>query len=179
VIKWVLRRDGTPPWRDAQFAHRIRLTERLRKENTRRQFPSFAQQDIHRTLTSGWLSQGNELGSRSESWFGLEKHCPFLDRGVIEFALALPEEQRWWRDQPKFVLRQAMQGLLPETVRQRHTKADFSHLFVEAFQALGGERLFETLIVGSMGWVDGVQVRGMYRQMAQRFARADRAALLS
>ena len=173
VIKWALRRDGNPPWITTQFARRIQLAERLRKHNTRRQFQSFAQEHIHNTLVSGWLSQGNESGNRLESWFGLEKRHPFMDRRVVEFALALPEAQRWRRDQPKFVLRQAMRGLLPETIRQRLTKADFSHVFVEAFQALGGECLFDSLTIASMGWVDGAQVREMYHEMTQRYARRD------
>jgi asparagine synthase (glutamine-hydrolysing) len=174
VIKWALRRDGMPPWIAAPFARRIQLAERLRKNNTRPQFQSFAQEDIHSTLVSGWLSQGKESGNRSQSWFGLERRHPFLDRRVVEFAFALPEEQRWRRDQPKFVLRQAMQGLLPETITQRLTKADFSHVFVEAFHALGGERLFDSLTIASIGWVDGAQVREMYRQMAQGYAQLDR-----
>ena len=172
AIKRALGRDGRPPWVDALFARRIQLSERLNAD-ARHQFPSFAQQDIYSGLVSGWLSQGNELGNRSEAWFGVERRHPFLDRRVVEFALALPEEQRWRRDQPKFVLRQALRGLLPESIRRRHTKADFSHVFAEALQALGGERLFDSLAVAAMGWVDGGQIRGMYRQMAQRYAQAD------
>lgn len=92
---------------------------------------------------------------------------------MIEFALALPEEQRWRRDQPKFILRQAMQGLLPETIRQRLTKADFSNVFAEALQAQGGERLFDSLSIASLRWVNGERVREMYRDLSQLYTKDD------
>lgn len=173
VIKWALmgERDGVPRWIDPQFARRIQLSERLRKKQTaRHRFSSFVQRDLSLYLTSGWSSLQRELSDRYGSWFGLEYRHPFLDRRVIEYALALPEEQRWRRDHTKFVLRQAMRGLLPETVRQRLTKADFSYVYPKAMHAQGGERLFDSLAIDSLGWVDGERVRRMYRHMATSFA---------
>jgi hypothetical protein len=173
LLRWVRRRERSPRWINEQLARRIHLAERLGERNTKRRFPSFTQEHIASILTSGWLSQGNELGSRIESWFQLEKRSPFFDLRLIEFALALPEEQRWRRDQPKFVLRQAMQGYVPEMIRRRLTKADFSHVFAEALQAVGGKRLFGSLAIAQTGWVDGAHVSEMYRQMAQRYAQSD------
>src|SRR5438552_1726703 len=111
VVKWAVRRTGVPPWMQRQFAHRARLKERLRNGTSLRRFPTVAQAEIYRAITSGWACQGYELGSRSESRFGLEKRHPLSDRRIVEFALALPEEQRWRGEQPKFILRNAMRGL--------------------------------------------------------------------
>lgn len=173
AIKRILGRDGVPPWIGLQFAQRTHVNERIRKDVARPQFSSIAQQDLLDTGTSGWQTHFLEIEDRAASWFGLEERHPFDDRRVIEFALALPEDQRWRGDQPKFILRQAMRGLLPETVRQRVSKADFSHTFVWAFQSQGGERLFDSLTIASLGWVDGAQVRALYQRMAQRYARGD------
>jgi len=158
---------------DPQFARRNQLTERLQQEQASRQFSSFAQRDLYRTLTSGWQSHFLEMEERSASWFGIEERHPLNDRRIVEFALALPEEQRWRRDQPKYLLRRALAGLLPEVVRIRRTKADFSHAFAEALKTLGGESLFNSLAIASMGWVDGAWVRRMYQQMAQLYALGD------
>jgi asparagine synthase (glutamine-hydrolysing) len=174
ALRWVLGRDGFPGWMDTQFARRIHLAERIRWEAVRRPFLSFAQEDLYRTAFSGFGAHFSEVEERSASWFGLEQRHPLHDRRIIEFALALPEEQRWRRDQTKFVLRQAMQGLLPEAIRQRVTKADFSHVFAEALRAQGGERLFDSLTIASMGWVNGARVREMYRELSQLYAAGDR-----
>jgi len=174
AVKRVLRRNGVPSWIDPQFARRIGLDERLHRQHTRLRFSSFAQKEIYCSeLTSGFLYHGNELESRSESWFSLEKRHPFLDRRVVEFGLALPEEQRWQEDQTKFVLRRAMEGFLPETILRRVTKADFSHVFVETLETAGGERLFNSLTIESMRWVDGTAIRDMYRRMLQDYRSAN------
>jgi asparagine synthase (glutamine-hydrolysing) len=173
ALRWMLRRDGFPCWMDPQFARRIRLAERTRREVVRRPFSSFAQEALHRTLWSGFGAHFLEVEERSASWFGLDQRHPLHDRRIIEFALALPEEQRWRRDQPRFVLRQAMRGLLPETIRQRLTKADFSHVFAEALLVQGGEGLFDSLTIASMGWVNGERLSGMYREMAQLYEGGD------
>ena len=173
VVKWALlgERDGVPRWIDSQFARRIQLSERLRKKHTAgHRFPTIAQKGLGLNLTSGWSCFGRESVERYGSWFGIEYRHPFFDRRVIEYALALPEEQRWRRDQTKFVLRQAMKGLLPETVRQRLTKADFSHVHPKAMHGQGGECLFDSAAIVSLGWVDRERVRTMYRHMATRFA---------
>jgi asparagine synthase (glutamine-hydrolysing) len=173
AMRWMLRRDGFPRWMDPHFARRIHLAERIRREAVRRPFASFAQEDVYRSACSGFGAHFSEVEERSASWFGLEQRHPLHDRRLIEFALALPEEQRWRRDQTKFVLRQAMQDLLPATIRQRVTKADFSHVFAEALQAQGGDHLFDSLTIASMGWVDGERVREMYRELSQHYATGD------
>jgi asparagine synthase (glutamine-hydrolysing) len=173
ALRWVLRRNGFPRWMGRRFAREIRLSKRLQRPTAKRPFSSFAQADLYRTAISGFGAHFTEMEERSASRFGFEQRHPFHDRRVIEFALALPEEQRWRRDQIKFVLRQAMYGLLPETIQQRLTKAEFSHVFAEALHAQGGEQLFDSLVIASMGWVDGEQVQTAYREMAQLYARGD------
>jgi asparagine synthetase B (glutamine-hydrolysing) len=66
---------------------------------------------------------------------GLEVRFPFLDRDLVEFALALPVSLRLRGDRVshKFVLRESMRGILPESVRDRRTKANVSHLDVLGF----------------------------------------------
>jgi asparagine synthase (glutamine-hydrolysing) len=173
AIRRFVRRDGRPSWITPSFASRIHLSDRLRVEASRRRHASFAQEDLCQWLTNGWQSQGNEIGERLSSRLGLEERSPLADRRVIEFALALPETQRWRHDQPKFILRQAMRGLLPESVRQRRTKADFSHPFADTLQAYGGTQLFDSLVTERLGWVDGEEVRALYRRLTKLYAQGD------
>jgi asparagine synthase (glutamine-hydrolysing) len=111
--------------------------------------------------------------ARWTAQFRLEGRHPFLDRRIMEFAFAIPDEQRCRREVSKFVLRGAMRGILPERVRLRRDKADLTAIYAIAINALGGERLFDRLNVADNGWVDGVMVRKMYRSMAQALSRGD------
>lgn len=172
-IRAVLGRKGLPRWIVPDFARRIGLLDRLSIEPRPRRCGTFAQEDLYRTLWSGWQAQGNEAGDRALARCGIEQRSPFNDRRIIEFAFAIPEEQRWRHGQPKFLLRQAMKGILPESVRKRNTKADFSHVFVQALRSQGGARLFESLQTERLGWIDGEEIRRMYRRMDEAYRAGD------
>ena len=171
AIRTALGREGVPAWIRPQFARRSRLRERLQKKPDRHRFESRSQRDLYRWLNSGYLVHSFECDDRSAAGAGFEMRHPFHDRRLVEFALALPPEQLWRDGQSKFVLRQAMQGLLPESVRQRSTKADFSHAVANALQAQGGEALFDTLAIDAAGWVDKGRLRALYRRMNELYAR--------
>ena len=109
------------------------------------------------------------MGSRSESRFGLERRHPLSDRRVIEFGFALPEDQRWRREQPKRILRNAVRSLVPEAIRGRLSKADFSGIFAESLNRTGGENFFHSLMTASMGWIDVKPLGRMYREMSRGY----------
>jgi asparagine synthase (glutamine-hydrolysing) len=155
------RNNGFFPWINPEFARRVNLIERLHPSRSGPRFPTFAQQDVYKEVFQGNNIHQYELEERSDSWFGLEGRHPFEDRRIAEFAVQLPESQRWRGRREKFVLRQAMRGLLPESVRQRSGKGDFTNLFEDAFRLLGGETLFESLAIEPLGWVDAIWARRM------------------
>ncbi len=171
AYSWVFRRGGIPPWIDADFARRVHLVERLRARLDEQPFRSYVQRDRFLLYRSGEQVHSCEMAERLSSRFGLESRHPFNDRRLMEFAIALPQEQRRRGAHSKFVLRQAMQSLLPETVRQRLTKAEFSHTFAQAFETLGGDRLFQRLAINM--WVNGEQVRKLYQEMVHLYSRKD------
>ena len=134
---------------------------------------SFAQQLLYQGYSSGWLSYALEMDARWTAGFRLEGRSPLLDRRILEFAFAIPDNQRFRPGVSKFVLRNSMRGILPERIRRRSSKADLTELHPMALIALGGERLFDRLNVVKNGWVDGVAVRRLYRSMAEAFSRRD------
>lgn len=171
-----LRRRMRPcnEWINRDFARRIKLADNIHQMPAPRRFPSFAQEDIARNLSSGWMLHGNDLGIHIESMFQIERRLPFFDRRLIEFALALPEEQRWRERETKFVLRKAMRGLLPEVVRQRTSKADFSYLFAETVPALAQRKdVFGELQIAKAGWVDATASHKMFRRMINLYVQND------
>ena len=173
MIRGGLGREGVPGWILPQFARRVHLRERLARKPEKHRFASHAQLEQYRWLNGGFLPHAFEHDDRSAAEAGFELRHPFHDRRLVEFAFALPPEQLWRHNQTKFVLRQAMRGLLPERVGQRPGKADFSHAAGNAFRDQGGESLFDSFAIASMHWVDTAKAGAMYRQMYQLYAKGD------
>jgi asparagine synthase (glutamine-hydrolysing) len=176
-IRCVLRRehDEVPAWIAAAFAKRTKLAERLRETPLAGEpFTTIAQREgLSPCIDFPWYSLVDRFASR----FGLEYRHPLLDRRVMEFCIALPQRQLRRNGVEKYVLRNAMKGLLPEPVRTRQTKARYgTHAYVEALQDLGGLKLFASLEIASRGWVDGARVRQIYADAVRPAARASSAA---
>ena len=167
-IKTILRpvvRRAIPAWIRADFARQVDLAHRLRGDSARVcAFPTAAQRVIASNLDSGRAMLEREVLDRFGARFSVEQRFPFHDRRVVEFALAIPEDQRWRDDETKYVLRQAARNLLPDTVRQRMTKAEFSYMFTSAVEREGADALFRTLRLAQDGYVDEVEVRRAYQR---------------
>jgi len=177
TLQSVIRRWLRPPKLPAPvtpaFAAKTKLLERL---SARRPLPlcrDFTQRALYECYSSDGLAYALLGNARWNAHFRSEGRHPFLDRRVMEFAFAIPDEQRHRRDLSKFVLRQAMRGILPERIRLRTDKADLTAIYVMAISALGGERLFDRLSVVENGWVDGAIVRKLYHSMTQALSRGD------
>lgn len=169
----VLRRHAVPRWIDPAFARRIDLEARLRAAALRPSRGGYARAALRRLLTSGWEALTNELVERGAACRGIEYRHPFYDRRLVEFALALPEEQRRRGRYTKFVLRTAIRGRMPEPVRLRISKVNLSEIYLRALGALGGERAFARLSIAEPGWVDAGRLSTMYRDAVTRAARGD------
>jgi asparagine synthase (glutamine-hydrolysing) len=63
---------------------------------------------------------------RNSMAFSVESRVPFLDHRLVEFAFALPSAIKFRGGYAKRVLRDAMDGLLPEPVRMRARKMGFA-----------------------------------------------------
>lgn len=163
IKKWVLRRDPYPPTINREFARRIGLADRLKQRPKPPRRLSFAQREVYDAFAGAFIVHGIEMEERESSSFGLEERHPFYDRRLLEFAFAIPEDQRYGNDRIKFVMRQAMGGLMPQSVCQRVAKAEFSQVVLAMFENVGAEKVFDSLTLESLGWVNGDEVRKMYR----------------
>jgi asparagine synthase (glutamine-hydrolysing) len=155
----------THSWINENFALQTKLLERISNSHSPQLFSSTAQKDIYESATNGFQLQAIEIEERDTAFSGYEQRQPFNDQRLVEFALTVPETQCHRGEQSKYVLREAMLGLLPESVRKRETKSHFSHLFAQALVALGEKQLFDSLSIGEAGWVNAEQVKQMYQRM--------------
>ena len=161
---------GYPSWIADTFATAVNLEQRLRPPRDETVAGPRAVQEIRRHYTSGRTQYFIDAGGRCAAEWGLEERHPFYDRRVVEFALSIPDDQRWRGTLTRYVVRQALADHLPASVRWRRDKADFTHYVVESLTALGGRRLFEHLEVASMGWVDQHEVTRLYAELERQLA---------
>ncbi len=92
---------------------------------------------------------------------GVELRLPYLDRRVVDLLLHIPPHLRSWKGADRVVLREAMQGCIPEQVRVRRHK---SHLHALFHRGLSNERHWiETVLLGSraeaLGFFDADKLR--------------------
>jgi asparagine synthase (glutamine-hydrolysing) len=159
-----VRRERFPAFIPKDFARRINLLGRLRSHPRQPAGISFSQRTIFEVFVNGWMAHVMELEDRHSAQAGIEQWHPFYDLRLIEFCLAIPEEQRTHNNYIKWVLRNAMKGLLPENIRTRLTKAEFSETFLRLFDRVGGANFFDHLNIGEKGWVDSDRARELAKQ---------------
>ena len=152
-------------WIRGDFARRIHLVDRLRADTTGGQPLRSSKMLLRLLLEHGGRVQETELEERTAASFGVEQRHPFADRRMIELSFKLPENQRL-RGNQKVILRHAMQGILPELIRQRRDKAEFSETLFRALTRTRAEMLCEPGSGGS-GWIDRKRVQIMCKEMEQ------------
>ncbi|MBF6569723.1 MAG: asparagine synthase, partial [Candidatus Binataceae bacterium] len=161
---------------DPGFLKRSGLSERIEKHRQRYPGLSLSDADFHSGFADAWMLHTFEMEERMASSVAIEPRYPFHDRRVIEFAARLPEEQRFGDRRPKEVLRNAMLGILPESVRNRLDKGEFSHVFIKTFARYGGD-FFESMEICRAGWVRPREPARMFREALDFHRRGERAFL--
>jgi len=103
---------------------------------------------------------------------GLEIAFPFLDRDLIGFLMALPGTMVSCNGVPKGVLREALRGVLPRTISQRTSKADFTSLVNEGM-ARDHDRVIQCLETGGAAVACGYVKREALDEIARCRPSAD------
>lgn len=86
--------------------------------------------DAHeQILNSSNRGRDVELLDRLGATLGVEFRHPFFDRRVVELCLSFPGEQKRQHGRPRYVLRNAMAGLVPDSVRFRPRDTFFDAAF--------------------------------------------------
>jgi asparagine synthase (glutamine-hydrolysing) len=62
---------------------------------------------------------------RNSMAFSIESRVPFLDHRLVEFAFSLPDEDKIHKGETKYILRQSMKRILPESIANRKDKKGF------------------------------------------------------
>jgi asparagine synthase (glutamine-hydrolysing) len=147
-------------WITPEFARRTGLPERLAQTERLAETTAFGEMR-QRLVASPSYQRSVEWYDRNAEPFGIEVRHPFLDRRLFEHVLTSPPRHLFRLGERKPLLRAALAGILPDSVRLRRHKVrlgslvDFS-LRKEAERIRG---LLAAPLAAELGIIDGRAVR--------------------
>ena len=77
-------------------------------------------------LNNAYSIMARETMERGAAAIGLELRRPFWTPAMVQFSFMVPKRMLYRGDVNRYTHRQAMRGLLPDSVLSRHSKAEFS-----------------------------------------------------
>ena len=138
--------------------------------------PRTEREHHYRRLTDPGLVTVLEVLDHAAAAWGIEVRFPFWDLPLVEFCLSLPAEQKIRRGWTRFVLRQAMEGILPPEVQWRPGKTDHHDGFATGLLTFERERLAEMVarpptIIAE--WIEPAALRDRFARCASGAATPD------
>jgi asparagine synthase (glutamine-hydrolysing) len=166
-VLWRLRpgRLPYPDWVMPDFARRTDLYARLIAEQRGSRVRGFARRQIYELFRHGELPVTAVMVEQAIGRIGQETRRPFNDRRLIEFAFAVPNDQLRRGGFERYIVRNAMTGILPEVVRTRITKASFNFPVLESVQHNAARISFDRLEIAQRGWVDAAKLKSGFEAL--------------
>jgi asparagine synthase (glutamine-hydrolysing) len=159
-VRWRARgRVPYPPWVSPDFARRTNLYARLIAEPRLPRLGGIARRQIYETFHHGEIPVTSAMVEQAIGRIGLETRRPFFDRRIIEFAFALPNDQLRRDGFERYVVRNAMRGILPEVIRTRITKATYNQPVLESVKHNAALISFDRMEIAQRGWVDAARLK--------------------
>jgi asparagine synthase (glutamine-hydrolysing) len=106
-------------------------------------------QQIYNSVTDGYNSIYRTELDTYAAYAGIDWRFPFFDRRIIDFMIALPPRLCFRKGFSRYILRQSMEGYLPEKIRLRKGKANFNGIGDRGIRVRERDRL-QTLIDHSL-----------------------------
>jgi asparagine synthase (glutamine-hydrolysing) len=165
LVPWSLRRPRSVdegrllPWVSSSAARQYQLQQRTfsvtGSGRFSRKYQDAVLASVHAVMSQHSAGVVDDL---------LDVRHPFLSRPVVEFALRLPPELCVRPRARKWILREAMRGILPEKVRTRVGKGASTNVMVRSLTAQRPllEPLFRNSILVELGVVEASKFRAAF-----------------
>jgi asparagine synthase (glutamine-hydrolysing) len=125
---------------DPCFAKRIGLREYRASLKSTSGRAAWTEKEAHyQTIAWGVMPATLEMLQEAAAPFGIELRFPFWDRHLVEFCLGLPPGFKIRDGYTRWILRQAMEGMLPPEVQWRAGKSNIGHAFKHCLLKHGHE----------------------------------------
>lgn len=154
-----IRRDGlkvvhardevkVPDFLNPDFVSRPEIQERIQLHESPEDFGDYERSLQLGVLRSDIFSRSLEIMDHYGSAWGIDVRHPFMDKRLVEYCLSLPLEQSFQQGWSRWVMRQAMEGVVPEEVRWRSGKANLARAFDHGFFVIDHEHLERAIELG-------------------------------
>lgn len=158
-----LRRGGADPlyWLSPEMRRAIEQRRQRFRPQHPPQVRRLGQRDLLDMLHSAFTIQVLERLEREGAHAGLEMRHPLGDPRLVQFAFSTPERLRLRGDRSKYLHVRAMQGLMPQAILERRTKAEFSVVFRRRLDSME-ELLVRRLSDAHPDWLDRDGMRRLF-----------------
>lgn len=152
-LKWlrlrVFERREPKRWFSRSFLTAA-LRHRYRLATFERAFHSAHARAVYIEARSKYHVQCMEWNAKVGARHGLDVAFPFLDRDLIAFLMAIPGDIHARDGVPRALLREAMRGVLPDSICARTWKSDFTR-FVNQGLSDDAAPILQTMNAASLG----------------------------
>jgi asparagine synthase (glutamine-hydrolysing) len=146
------------------FINKYHLLERQRELAHERTRPATTEKEHHlKKLNWGIMANGLEMLNKIAAAHKIEVYFPFWDKDLVEFCLVLPPDLKMRKGWTRFVLRQAMQEILPGKIQWRKGKGNLGFSFEHSFMAFEAERVQKLLASPAVEIGEYVNMRVLQR----------------
>jgi hypothetical protein len=172
-LKWLrlqfVARQPTKEWFSPAFLGTA-LKDRYRLATFDCPFHSAHARAVYLEARSKYHVQCMEWNNKSAALHGLDAAFPFLDRDLIAYIIAIPGDVHARDGVPRALLREATRGIVPDAIRARTWKSDFTP-FVNEGLAADADTILRTLhdecLGVKLGYLDRAGLRPALARLAQ------------
>jgi len=154
-------RNPRVDWLRPEWMQKVALEDRWHQLLPREGLRGFAQRSRYAVFTHGNRQLISETAITYAESHGIELRHPFHDARLTGFMMGAFGNHMRHKNYRKLVLRNAMQGTLPEVVRTRTTKAVFAGHPIDAIDGLLREKPAQDLLPVKLGWIDGDRIAAL------------------
>ena len=153
------------------FAKRVQLyAQRQHSEYERASDFDSDREEHYFRLNAGTLSRVLELIDLTGAVFGVESRYPFTDKRLIEYCYGIPASQKLHQGWSRYVLRRAMEGILPPEIQWRSAKSNLGPGLTTTFRQFGSNLLREAIFTNCeviAPYVNLTTLQNAYRQYVE------------
>jgi asparagine synthase (glutamine-hydrolysing) len=160
-----------PDWLPLAFAAQVGLDELLQQSEPQPNGTGFSYRQRYGLIFAFMHMRGVVWSERTQARFGLGFADPWSDRRLATFVLAIPQQVL---DRPgelnKRLPRQAMRGIMPESVRQNARKIVPSPLYKRALREQARGTILDLITdskAGGCGYIDEPALRAHYEAICR------------